>query len=54
MYRCTVSEHVHGGVHCPNPMQQESKAANEWPVSTAHRGEHNRAVYEHQILPLGV
>jgi len=33
-YLFPVAEHVDGGVRGPNPAQRESKAANDWPVST--------------------
>jgi hypothetical protein len=52
-YLIPVLEHVEGGVRGPNPMQNESKAANEWPVSTSLAGKSNSAVYLHQILSSG-
>jgi hypothetical protein len=48
-----VADHVEGGVHVPNPMQRESKAANEWPSSTLHPSESIPSVYQGQILSLG-
>ena len=52
-YLFPVAEHVEVGVHCPNPTQRESKAANEWPASTLLPGGSNPAVYLHQILSSG-
>jgi len=34
-YLFPIAEHVEGGVRGPNPMQIESKAANEWLLSTS-------------------
>jgi hypothetical protein len=50
---CRIAERVEGGVRSPNPMQRESKAANEWLVSTLLPGESNPALYLHQILSSG-
>ena len=52
-YLFPVSEHVEGGVRSSNPMQRESKFANEWPASTLLLGGSNPAVYLHQILSSG-
>jgi len=52
-YRFPVAEPGEGGVRGPNPMQRESKAANEWPASTLLPGASNPAVYQHRILSLG-
>ena len=52
-HRSAVAEHVEGGVCSPNPIQRESKAANEWLTSTLLPGGNNRAVYLHQILSAG-
>jgi len=52
-YLFPVAERVEGGVRGPNPMQRESKAANEWPASTLLPGASNPAVNLHQILSLG-
>jgi len=52
-YDFPVAEHVEGGVCCPNRRQRESKADNEWLVSTLHPGGGNPAVYLLQILSLG-
>ena len=49
-YPFPVAECVEGGVRGPNPMQRESKADNEWLVSTSLPGRSNPAVYLHQIL----
>jgi len=46
-YCFPVAEHVEGGVRGPNPMQRESKAANEWPASTLLPGRIKPAVYLH-------
>jgi hypothetical protein len=48
-----IEELVEGGVRGPNPMQRESKAANEWLASTLLPGGSNPAVYLHQILSSG-
>jgi len=45
-----VADCVEGGVHRPNPMVRESKAASELPVSTLHSGGRNPGYYLHQIL----
>jgi len=52
-YLFPVAECVEGGVHGPNPMQRESKAANKWPASTLLPGGSNHRVYLHQILSSG-
>jgi len=52
-YLFPVAERVEGGVHGPNPMQRESKAANKWPESTLLPVGSNPAVYLHQILSSG-
>jgi len=52
-YRFPVAEHVEGGVRGPNPMQGESKAANEWPASTLHSGKSNPTIYLHHSLSSG-
>jgi len=49
MYLCPVAECVEDGVRGPNPMQRESKAANEWPVSTLLPGGSDPAENLHQI-----
>jgi hypothetical protein len=43
-YLVPVAEHVEGGVHGPNPMHRELKAANKWPASTVLPGGSNPAV----------
>jgi hypothetical protein len=48
-----VAERVEGDVRGQNPTQRESKAANEWPVSTLLPVVSNPAVYLHQILSSG-
>jgi len=53
MYLFPVAERVEGGVRGPNPTQRESKADNEWLVSTLLPGGGNPAVYLHQILSSG-
>jgi len=52
-YLFHVAECVEGGVRGPNQMQRESKAHNEWLVSTSLPGGSNPAVYLHQILSSG-
>jgi hypothetical protein len=52
-YLFPIAEHVEDGVRGPNPMQRESKAANEWLGSTLLPGGSNPAVYIHQILSSG-
>ena len=52
-YLFPIAERVEGGVRGPNATQRESKAANEWPVSTLLPGGSNPAVYLHQILSSG-
>jgi len=52
-YLFPVAEGVEGGVRGPNPMQRESKAANEWPASTLLHAGSNPTVYLHQILLSG-
>jgi len=52
-YLFPIAERVEGGVRDPNPMQRESKAANEWPASTLLPGGSNPAVYLHQISSPG-
>src|SRR5882757_10759822 len=52
-YLFPIAERVEGGVRGPNATQRESKAANEWQVSTVLPGGSNPAVYLHQILSLG-
>jgi hypothetical protein len=52
-YLFPIAECKEGGVRCPNPMQRESKAANEWLASTSLPAGSNPAVYIHQILSLG-
>jgi len=52
-YHCPVAERVEGGVHSPNPMQRQSKAANKSLASTLLPGGSNPAVYLHQIVLLG-
>jgi hypothetical protein len=49
-YLFPIAECVEGGVRGPNPMQRESRAANEWLSSTLLPGGSNPAVYLHQIL----
>jgi len=53
MYHFPVAECVEGGIRSPNPMQRESKADNEWPMSTLLPGGSNSVVYLQQILSLG-
>jgi len=48
-----VAERMEGGVCGPNPMQRESKAANEWPASSLLPVGSNPTVYQHQILSSG-
>jgi hypothetical protein len=52
-YLFPVAEHVDGGVHGAKPIQRESKADNEWVVSTLLPCGSNAAVYQHQILSSG-
>jgi len=52
-YDFLVEDRVEGGARGPNPMWRESKAANEWPVSTLLLGESNPGVHQHQILSSG-
>jgi hypothetical protein len=52
-YLFLIAERVEGGVRHPNPMQRESKAGNEWPVSSLLPGRKNPGVYLHQILSSG-
>jgi len=52
-YLFPVAERVKGGVRCPNPMQRESKATNEWLLSTLLSGGSNPTVYLHQSLSSG-
>jgi hypothetical protein len=42
--RFPIAERVEGGGRCPNPMQSELKAANDWPVSTLLPVRNNPAV----------
>jgi hypothetical protein len=49
-YLFPIAERVEDGVRGPNPMQRESKASDEWLVSTLLAGESNPVVYRHQIL----
>jgi hypothetical protein len=44
---------VEGGVRGPNPMQRESKADNEWLLSTLVPGGINLGLYQYQILSSG-
>jgi hypothetical protein len=44
---------VEGGVHGPNPTQKESKADNEWLVSTELPRGSNPAVYLDHIISSG-
>jgi hypothetical protein len=52
-YLFPIAEHVEGGVHGPNPMQRDSKAANEWLASTLLPAVRNLTVYLHRILSSG-
>jgi len=52
-YVSPVAEHVEGGVGCTNPMQRESKAANDWVASTSLPGGTIPVVYLHQMLSSG-
>jgi len=49
MYLFPVADRVEGGVRGQNTTQRESKAANEWPVSSTPRGRNNPMVNLHQI-----
>jgi len=53
MHLFPVAECVEGGVHGPNPMHRELKAANEGPASTVPPGVSNVVVDLHQILSSG-
>jgi hypothetical protein len=48
-YLFPVSEHVECGVRGPYPIQRESQAAYQWPVSTILHGRSNPAVELHRI-----
>jgi len=52
-YLFPIAEWVEGVVHSPNPMQRESKAAIESPVSTVLPGGSNPTVNLRQILSSG-
>jgi hypothetical protein len=52
-YLFPIAERVEGGIRSPNPTQRESKAANEWLVSTLLLGRRNRVVYLHPISSSG-
>jgi hypothetical protein len=47
-YLSPIAEHVKGRVRGPNPIQRESKPANEWLASTLLPGGSNPTVYLHQ------
>ena len=48
-YLFPIAECVEHGERCPNPMQGESKAANEWLAFNLLPGRSNPAVCQHQI-----
>jgi len=48
-----AAELVEGGVRSWNPTQRESKADNEWLVSSSLPGGSNPTIYLHQILSSG-
>jgi hypothetical protein len=52
-YLFPITERMEGDVCSPNPMQRESKAANEWLAYTLLPGGTNHAVYLAQILSSG-
>jgi hypothetical protein len=52
-YLFPIAERVEVGVCNPNPLQRESKAANESLASTSLPAGSNPAVYLHQILSSG-
>ena len=52
-YLFPVAERVEGGVRGPNPTQRESKADNEWLVSTLLSGGRNPSVYLDYISSSG-
>ena len=52
-YLFPIAEGVESGVCGTNPTQRESKAANEWLVSTLPPGRSNPADYLHHILLSG-
>jgi hypothetical protein len=52
-YLYSIEVRVEGGVRGQNPMQRESKAANQCPASTLLPGGSNPAVYLHPILSSG-
>jgi len=48
-----LAEHVEGGVRGPNPMQRESKVANEWPAGSVLPDGSSPQIHVHQILSSG-
>jgi hypothetical protein len=52
-YLFPIAKCVEGGVCGPNPMQRESKAANEGLASSSLPGGRNPTVDLHQMLSLG-
>jgi len=52
-YLVPVAECVEGGVCGPNPIQRESKAANDWSASTVLAAWNNSEVFQDVILSLG-
>jgi len=52
-YLFPIAERVERGVRSPNPMQRDSKAANQCLASTVLPGRSNPTVYLHHILLSG-
>ena len=52
-YLFPVAERVECSIRGPNPMQTESKPANEWLAPTLLPGRNNPAVFLHHALSLG-